>query len=178
MRPDLDIELIADGLLSTMPGMRLVRTVQSTGEFRVAGSIPDRSILVCHEPAGVDRYWELEVTLEVGLSTGPVSFPTPYRLLASGRCQLYAIALSWLAPGSEWPHGEARYKVTAKQIRGTTHDGLPWIVPLDLWQPLPNEYRGLYQMPQVFQGVVSSPEDRVKELLLTWIGMGWRVGSV
>jgi hypothetical protein len=49
---------------------------------------------------------------------------------------------------------------------------------LELWQPLPKEYRGLYQMPQVFQGVVSSPEDRVKELLLTWIGMGWRVGSV
>jgi len=42
-----------------MPGMRLVRTLPSTGEFRVAGSIPDRSILVRHAPVGVDRYWEL-----------------------------------------------------------------------------------------------------------------------
>jgi len=69
----------------------------------------------------------------------------------------------------------ARYKVTARQIRGTTHDGLPWIVSLKLDQPLPEEYRGLYRMPEVFQGVVSSPEERVKEQLLTWLGMGWRV---
>lgn len=73
--------------------------------------------------------------------------------------------------------GEARYKVTAKQVRGTTHDGLPWIVALDLREPLPDEYRGIYRMPQVFQGVVSSPEERAKEQLLTWIGMGWRVGA-
>jgi hypothetical protein len=174
MRHGIDIKVIADSLLSTMPGMRLEGTSPSTGEFRVTGSIPGRSILVRHQPEGVARAWELEATLEVHSPAGPTPVPTPYRLFASGRTQLHGIALAWLAPEAEWPHGEARYKVTAKQVRGTAHDGL--IVSLDLREPLPEEYRGIYRMPQVFQGVVSSPEERVKEQLRTWIGMGWRVG--
>lgn len=174
MRTGLDIERIADSLLRSMPGMRRVAAFQATGEFRVAGSLPARTILVCYEPPGV-KGWNFQMTPEETNGEVIVVRPTPYPVLGYHWCDIYAVGLAWLMPESEWPGGVREFKVTRRQIRALLPGGEVQPHPLMPGQPLPEAMQGYYRVPAAGQGVVTGSEPRVLEQLGTWVAMGWRV---
>jgi hypothetical protein len=174
MRPGLDIERIADSLLRSMPGMQRVAALQATGEFRVAGPIPDRALLVCYEPPGVQG-WDFQMTLERSTGEAVAAQPTPYPILGYHWCDIYAVGLAWLVPESAWPHGVREFKVTRRQINELLPDGAVQPHPLMPGQPLPESLRGYYRLPAAGQSVLTGSEPRVLEQLRTWVAMGWRV---
>src|SRR4051794_37889958 len=95
----LDIEQIADHLLRSMPELRRVATMPDTGEFRLAGTLPDRALLICYQPAG-DPRWDYRMYLEDVAGASVVARPTPYPLYGGHWWDVYAVGLTWLVPES------------------------------------------------------------------------------